>query len=310
MELKIVKGPNKGKLVVLVGKYDETRVLVKDYSNNMIYPINSSYVKEVQHNQTKKLTTLNRNVQNVQKIESEQYVGVESNSLQQPVHIASEEFIEYPSEEIEPISEQKSELYKIGYDNMKHIEIVTNIQLLPLEKKFFLFIRSFFDILYSGIKNVDDSAILAKKIAGIAEKNNIPPNKYKFFTAILFYILIKQKDLRVPDTFVVKFNREFFLDYLKGHSNLKISNGSIQEYTKLITEELYPKKELTKVKSVQQEKRLDNLLDSLVQKVENNPKLTKKQKDILFKVIPLFPTKDFSKNINPLVKDLYLEYLK
>ena len=291
-ELKIVKGPNKGKLVILVGKYDESKILVQDYSNNMIYPISKSFVKEVQY---KKLVSVKK-VDTPKKIESESYI-------QQPVKnpIVSDEYVEYTEENLD-LPDITSDLYKVGYENLGHNELDSNVDLKPLEKKFYLFIKSFFGLLYSDSKNIEDIVFLSRKISVIAEKNNIAPSKYKFFTAILFYILIKHKDLRIPDTFIVKFNRDFFLQYIKEHLDLKINNGSIQEFSKIITKELYKSKE-------KQPEKLKNTID-IINDIEKDTTLTKKQKDILLKTVPLFPEKDFSTNINPLVKKWYLEYLK
>lgn len=294
-DLRIVKGPLKGTIVRLVGKYDNTHILVQNYNNGQVFTILTSYTKEITHD--KKLVELKK-ISSIKKTESVNFIS-------EAKEINSEHYqsFDYPDN---PESDEflEPDLYKVGYENMQH-NLIDKKVLNPLDNKIYSFIKSIFDVLYTKSMNIDDIIFLAKKIAKIVEKNNIPPAKYKFFISLIIFTLIKKQDLQIPDTFVMKFTQESYFDFLKNQSELKPSLKDIPGFTKVIIHNFYRGEPEKKVVS----KRNGPSLKEIIKNVTNDAGLSKKQKEILLKSIPLFPDKDFSNNLNPLVKSLYLEYL-
>ena len=295
-DLKIIKGPKKGSIVKMIGKYNNTHILVQNYSNGQIFTIALAYTKEIQD---KKLVDVDfKKIITVKKESSEKFIGDNKQVA------SSEKFqdFDYPEEIEDEFLEP--DLYKVGYNNLQHNLVDKNVQLPPLENKIFGFIKGFFDILYTKSMSLNDISFLAKKISKIVEKYNIPPAKYKFFISVIVLNLIIKQDLHKPDTFIMKFTQESFFDFLKNQNELKISLKDIPQFNKIILDSFYP--EEIKVKSNIKPK---ISIKDLVISVNSNTELSKKQKEILLKSINLFPEKDFSENLNPLVKGLYLEYI-
>lgn len=294
--LKVIKGPLKGKNVRLIGKYNFDTILVQDLGNGQIFTIPLAYTKEIQD---KKLVSIDsKKIASVKKESSEKFIGENKQVA------SSEKFqdFDYPEEIEDEFIEP--DLYKIGFNNLQHNLVDKNVQLPPLENKIFGFIKGFFDILYTKSMSLNDISFLAKKISKIVEKYNIPPAKYKFFISVIIYTLITKQDLHKPDTFIMKFTQDSFFDFLKNQNELKISLKDLKQFNKIILDSFYP--EETKIKSKVKPK---ISIKELVTSVNSNNELTKKQKEILLKSIKLFPEKDFSENLNPLVKGLYLEYI-
>jgi len=294
--LKVIKGPLKGKNVRLIGKYNFDTILVQDLGNGQIFTIPLAYTKEIQD---KKLVSIDsKKIASVKKESSEKFIGENKQVA------SSEKFqdFDYPEEIEDEFIEP--DLYKVGFNNLQHNLVDKNVQLPPLENKIFGFIKGFFDILYTKSMSLNDISFLAKKISKIVEKYNIPPAKYKFFISVIIYTLITKQDLHKPDTFIMKFTQDSFFDFLKNQNELKISLKDLKQFNKIILDSFYP--EETKIKSKVKPK---ISVKELVTSVNNNNELTKKQKEILLKSIKLFPEKDFSENLNPLVKGLYLEYI-
>lgn len=294
--LKVIKGPLKGKNVRLIGKYNFDTILVQDLGNGQIFTIPLAYTKEIQD---KKLVSIDsKKIASVKKESSEKFIGENKQVA------SSEKFqdFDYPEEIEDEFIEP--DLYKVGFNNLQHNLVDKNVQLPPLENKIFGFIKGFFDILYTKSMSLNDISFLAKKISKIVEKYNIPPAKYKFFISVIIYTLITKQDLHKPDTFIMKFTQDSFFDFLKNQNELKISLKDLKQFNKIILDSFYP--EETKIKSKVKPK---ISIKELVTSVNSNNELTKKQKEILLKSIKLFPEKDFSENLNPLVKGLYLEYI-
>ena len=314
IELKITKGPKKGKIVVLKQKSDNSKeVLVKPVDGGPAFLVNVSDVKRFNLDKKNMKSLDNQDFMFETKNESNIYIEDDPDSIyfgntSNKNIIDSEIFdsVELKSKVIESIPKESIE-YNVGYDNYNQIQLtdIKNLGLTNFETKIFSILYDFYKIMYSGNINTNNIGIFAKNISGIIESELlIKVSEYRLFISILLFEFIKRGDLKYPDNIDKKLNLKEFIEFLL-QSQKKIIETKIKLFEKIILKNFFEKKNETK-----KEEKIDKIVTkkNLIDSVNKNKDLTEKTKEILIKSINLFDKKDFSKSLNPLVKKLYKDF--
>ena len=327
IELKIIKGPNKGKIVILKQKTEllekNQKILVQPLHGGPPFYINSNEVKRFNLDK-KTMTSLQNKDFMFETTGKDSVVYIEDDPdifnfddkvLQsKSVNFEVSDTVNFESEKISSEINLPSVEYKPAFNNYEQLQItdVKNLGLTIFEMKIFTILLENYKTMYSGYQNTADIAIFTKNLAKVIDSELIKVADYRLFISVLLYQFIKKGDIKYPDNIDKKLQLEEFIEFLLQKSK-KISEDKLKSFLKIIDKNFYSKKEkksITKKTDKVSDKVTDKVLtkESLIESVKENKSLSEKTKEILIKSIKLFDKKDFSKSLNPLVKQLYKDY--